>query len=127
MPIDWEAAGDADAVGAELVELMRELYPVPRSLTGDGVRETLAIFARDVPLEVVEVPSGERVLDWVVPREWTIRGGFVERPDGTRIADFADSTLNVLGYSTPVDESVSLDELRRHVFTHPHDADAVPY
>ena len=127
MPIDWDTTPDGDAVGEELLELMRELYPLPRSLTGDGVRETLAVLGRDVPLEVVEVPSGEPVFDWTVPREWTIRGGWIEAPDGMRVVDFADSTLHVLGYSTPVDTTLGLDELREHVFTHPDDPELVPY
>src|SRR5262245_12681587 len=127
MPINWDTTSDGDAMGEELVELMRELYPLPRSLTGDGVRRTLAVLGRDVPLDVVEVPSGERVFDWVVPREWTIRGGWIEAPDGRRVVDFADSTLHVLGYSTPVDATLEVDELRQHVFTHPADPDLVPY
>ncbi len=127
MPINWDKTPDSDAVGEELMELMRELWPLPRSLTGDGVRRTLAVLGRDVPLEIVEVPSGERVFDWVVPREWTIRGGWIEAPDGRRVVDFADSTLHVLGYSTPVDTMLELDELRDHVFTHPDGVDLVPY
>jgi aminopeptidase-like protein len=127
MPINWDTAPDPDAVGEELVELMRELGPLPRSLTGDGVRDTLAVLGRDVALEVVEIPSGERVFDWVVPREWTIRGGWIDGPDGERVVDFADSGLHVLGYSAPIDATVDLDELRRHVFTDPRDPDLVPY
>jgi aminopeptidase-like protein len=126
MPIDWTTVPDPDAVGAELIELMRELWPLPRSLTGDGVRATLAVLARDVPLQIIETPSGTKVFDWVVPREWTIRGGWIDGPDD-RVVDFADSNLHVLGYSAPVDDTVGLDELRRHVFTHPVDPDLVPY
>jgi aminopeptidase-like protein len=127
MPIDWDTTPAADALGVELVELMRELYHLPRSLTGNGVRETLSVLGREVPLDIVEVPSGERVFDWVVPREWTIRGAWIDGPDGRRIVDFADSTLHVLGYSTPVDATVELEELRDHVFVHASDPDLVPY
>ncbi len=127
MPIDWDTTPETDAVGEELVALIRELYPLPRSLTGDGVRETLATLGRDIPLEIVEVPSGERVFDWTVPREWTIRGGFIDGPSGERVVDFADSSLHVLGYSTPVDATLGLEELRDHVFVHPSDPDLVPY
>ena len=127
MPIDWDTVPDARDVGEELLELMRELFPIPRSLTGDGVRETLAVLARDIPLEVVETPSGTPVFDWTVPREWNLRGAWIDGPDGTRIVDVADSPLHVLGYSVPVDAVVDLDELRDHVFTHAEDPDLIPY
>jgi aminopeptidase-like protein len=127
MPIDWDTTPAADAIGDELVELIRELYQLPRSLTGEGVRETLRVLGREVTLEIVEVPSGERVFDWVVPPEWTIRGGWIDGPDGKRVVDFADSTLHVLGYSTPIDTTLSLEELRDHVVVHPSDPDLVPY
>ncbi len=127
MPIDWNTVPDADSVGSELIELMRELYPIPRSLTGNGVRDTLAVLAREVPLEVVETPSGTRVFDWTVPREWTIRAGWIDGPGGERVLDLADSSLHVLGYSTPIDTTMPLDELRPHIFTHRDDPELVPY
>ena len=127
MPIDWDTVPDAGDVGEELLELMRELFPIPRSLTGDGVRETLAVLAREIPLEVVETPSGTQVFDWTVPREWNLRGAWIDGPDGARVVDAADSPLHVLGYSVPVDAVVSLDELRDHVFTHADDPELIPY
>ena len=126
MPIDWETVPDAATLGAELMELMHELFPLPRSLTGDGVRETLAALARELPLEIVETPTGTPVFDWVVPREWNLHGAWIDGPDG-RVVDAADSPLHVLGYSTPVDAVVSLEELRAHVHTHRDDPDLVPY
>ena len=102
------------------------MFPICRSITGDGLRETLRLVGRDVPLEMVETPTGTPVLDWTVPNEWNIRGAWVEGPDGTRVIDFADSNLHVLNYSVPVDAVVSLEELRDHVFTHPDDPDLVP-
>ena len=127
MPINWNTVPAGDAVGEELIELMRELYPLPRSLTGDGVRTTLSVLGRELPLEVIETPSGEKVFDWTVPREWMIRDAWIAAPGGERVLDFAASTLHVLGYSDPVDATLSLDELRKHVFTHPRDPDLVPY
>jgi aminopeptidase-like protein len=127
MPIDWESVSDATTIGEELLALMRELYPLPRSLTGPGVRATLEVLRREVPLGLIETPSGTAVFDWVVPREWTIRGAYVEDAHGARVLDLADSTLHVLGYSTPVDAIVSLEHLRAHVFTHPTDPELVPY
>ncbi len=127
MPIDWDTAPADDAVGEEMIELMRELFPLARSLTGDGVRQTLAVLARDLSLEIVETPSGTPVFDWTVPREWTIREAWIEGPDGERIVDFADSPLHVLGYSTPVDATVTLEELRAARLHAPDDPDLVPY
>ncbi len=127
MPIDWDTVPDGEAVGEELLALMGELFPLPRSLTGEGVRSTLAVLGREVPLEIVETPTGTPVFDWTVPREWIVRGAWIDGPDGQRVVDVADSPLHLLGYSRPVDAEMDLDELRGHLFTHPDDADAVPY
>jgi aminopeptidase-like protein len=108
-------------------ELMRELYPLCRSLTGDGVRETLELIEREVPLERTEVPSGTQAYDWTLPREWNIRGASLTGPGGERIADFADSNLHVLNYSVPVRGTFSLEELRPHLFSDPERPDAIPY
>lgn len=126
MPIDWTAISD-DTIGVELHDLVRELYPIPRSLTGDGVRETLAVISLDLPLNLVETPSGTEVFDWAVPREWNVRDAWIENPDGQSFARFADSTLNLLGYSVPVDVTLTRDELLEHVFTDPGHPDRVPY
>jgi aminopeptidase-like protein len=107
--------------------LVERLYPICRSLTGDGVRETLSILREHVPLEVREVPSGTPVLDWTVPREWNIREAWIEGPDGSRVVDFADSNLHVVGYSTPVRARLSLEELRKHLHSLPDQPDWIPY
>lgn len=127
MPIDWSTAPDPQVVGSELIDLMRELFPLPRSLTGDGVRATLDILRRDVPLDVVETPSGTRVFDWTVPREWNLRRAWIETLDGDRVVDTEESPLHVLGYSTPVDAVVPLEKLKKHLYTHPTDPELVPY
>jgi aminopeptidase-like protein len=127
MPIDWDTVRAPETVGEELHELMRELFPIQRSLTGDGVRQTFAVLGREVPLEVIETPTGESVFDWTVPREWNVREAWIEGPDGGRVLDLADSPLHVLGYSLPVDAVLPLAELREHVFTHAVDPDLVPY
>jgi aminopeptidase-like protein len=118
---------DPVAAGGAIHARMAELFPICRSISGDGLRETLRLVGREVPLEVVETPTGAQVLDWIVPNEWNIRAAWIEGPDGARVVDFADSNLHVLNYSVPVDTIVSLDELREHIFTHPADPDLVPY
>jgi aminopeptidase-like protein len=113
--------------GAAMMRMAAELFPICRSITGDGVRETLAILARRIPITRTEVPSGQPVYDWVVPPEWNIRGAYVARADGTRIVDFADSNLHVVQYSRPVDAVVTLTELREHLHSLPDQPDWIPY
>jgi aminopeptidase-like protein len=108
-------------------DLAAELYPICRSITGDGVRQTLARIGQEIPLEIEEVPSGTPVLDWSVPKEWNIRGAWIEDERGERVLDFAQNTLHVVSYSVPVRERVSLEELKRHAFTVPGHPDWIPY
>ncbi len=125
--VDWKTLPTADAVGSEMHRLMAELYPICRSLTGDGVRETFSILERTVPLEITEIPSGTQVFDWTLPREWNIRDAWIAGPDGARIVDFRRSNLHVLGYSVPVRARMTLRELREHLFTHPENPDWIPF
>ena len=111
----------------ELYELVRELYPICRSITGDGVRATLRILDKVAPMEIQEVPSGTSVLDWTVPPEWNIREAFIEDPSGRRVIDFAECNLHVVSYSVPVDETISLDALRPHLHTLVDRPDVIPY
>ena len=112
---------------SELEALIRELYPICRSITGNGVRETLGILARSVPLEIREVPSGSAVLDWTVPREWNIREAYIQDERGQRIVDFRVNNLHVVNYSTPVRARLSLEELLPHLHTLPKTPDLIPY
>ena len=89
-------------LGKEMHELVERLYPLCRSITGDGVRQTLEIIGELVPLDVHEVPTGTQVLDWNVPKEWNIRDAYVKDPTGAKVVDFAESNLHVVGYSVPV-------------------------
>jgi aminopeptidase-like protein len=107
-------------------ELMTELFPICRSITGDGVRETLRIVKDRVPLAVREVPSGTQVLDWIVPEEWNIDDAYVAL-DGERVVDFRSSNLHVVGYSEPVRRVMSLEELRPHLHTHAVCGGWIPY
>jgi aminopeptidase-like protein len=110
-----------------LHDLVRTLFPITRSITGMGVRETLAILRRHIPLSVVEVASGTPILDWEVPLEWNIRGATLSTLDGRRVVDFATNNLHVVGYSRSVHEVVSRQELARHVHTLPDQPDLIPY
>lgn len=118
---------DETSEGEELHRRASGLWPVPRSLTGDGVRETLRHLAEAVPLEVVEVPSGTPAFDWVVPDEWNVREAWIEGPDGGRIVDVADSSLHLLGYSESVDAEMTREELDPHLYSLPDQPDLVPY
>ncbi|RAK69361.1 DUF4910 domain-containing protein [Hymenobacter edaphi] len=123
------AAATAPDRGETLHALLRELYPVPRSLTGDGVRQTLRLLQqRLLPgLRIHEVPSGTPVLDWTVPAEWRIRDAYVATPEGERVVDWHAHNLHVLGYSQPVHSWVTLDELRPHLYALPAQPDLIPY
>jgi aminopeptidase-like protein len=118
---------DRVGTGGQMHELIRELYPICRSITGNGVRESLRAVAKHVPLKVHEVPTGTPVFDWTVPREWNIRDAYVKGPDGRKVIDFRNSNLHVLNYSVPVRKHVSLAELREHLFTLPGQPDWIPY
>lgn len=114
-------------VGHEMHRFMAELYPICRSITGDGVRATLAAIKRRIPLEIGEIASGTPVLDWTVPREWNIRDAYIKNSAGERVVDFRQSNLHVVGYSVPVRARMSLAELRPHLYTLPAHPDWVPY
>ncbi len=118
------AAGD---VGRDMHRLIEALYPICRSITGDGVRESLRILAREIPLSIHEVPSGTPVFDWTVPPEWNIRDAYVKNGRGERVIDFRASNLHVINYSRPVRATMTLDELRPHLFADPAHPDWVPY
>jgi aminopeptidase-like protein len=116
------AAGDA------MHGLMERLWPICRSITGNGVRQTLAILRERLPeLTLHEIPTGTKCLDWTVPPEWNIRGAYVIDPSGRRIVDFANHTLHVVNYSEPVDRELSLEELQPHLHSLPQQPDAIPY
>ena len=117
------ASGD----GGAMYELIRELYPVCRSITGDGVRKTLGRVAEELPLELHEVPSGTPVFDWTVPKEWNIREAWIKGPDGNTIVDFAEHNLHVVSYSVPVHERLSLAELKPRLHSLPDRPDWIPY
>ena len=107
--------------------LISDLYPICRSITGDGVRDTLRRIGAQVPLAISEVPSGTKVFDWTIPREWNIRDAFIKNSRGERIVDFKRSNLHVLNYSTPVRARLSLQALKPHLFSLEHHPTWIPY
>ncbi|WP_431926279.1 DUF4910 domain-containing protein [Amycolatopsis tucumanensis] len=113
--------------GAWMHALVERLYPLCRSITGDGVRATLDVIGEHIPLERHEVPTGTQVFDWTVPQEWNIRDAWIADADGKRVVDFAESNLHVVGYSVPVSATMSLAELRPHLHTLPDRPSWVPY
>ncbi len=115
------------AIGRELYHFAEELYPICRSLTGDGVRRTLAMIGRHIPLQLSEVPTGTQVFDWTVPKEWNIRDAYIKPVGGDRIVDFKKSNLHVLNYSTPIHTILKLSELKPHLFAIPEKPDWIPY
>ncbi len=126
-PGEPRAALSTDQVGEDMVNLISRLYPICRSITGNGVRETLKILSELVPLTIQEVPTGTQVFDWTVPKEWNIRNGYVKDPQGKKVIDFQKSNLHVLSYSVPVSTKLSLEELKKHLYTLPDQPDWIPY
>ena len=113
--------------GTEMYDMMVKLYPICRSITGDGVRKTLDIISEQIQLERHEIQTGTEVFDWTIPKEWNIKDAYVKKSDGEKIIDFQKSNLHVLNYSVPVHKTVSLSELKDHLFTLPDQPALIPY
>lgn len=126
-PAGLRAALDRADVGPQMHALIADLYPICRSITGNGLRETLRRIGNHIPLTLHEVPSGTPVLDWTIPREWNIRDGFIATLGGERVVDFQRSNLHVVNYSAPVTGVIPLNELRERLFTIPDRPEWIPY
>lgn len=124
--VDLQTRLDLPNPGQAMHDLMRELYPLCRSITGDGVRETLKIIGRELDLSVYEVPTGTPVLDWTVPKEWNVRDAWVKNARGEKVIDFKRSNLHVVGYSVPVKARMTLAALAPHLFSLPEHPDWIP-
>jgi len=118
---------DLERLGKELHAFAAELYPICRSITGEGIRHTLDRIGERIPLLKSDVPTGTQVFDWTVPKEWNVREAYIQGPDGSRIVDFKNFSLHVLNYSAPIRAKMSLADLRPHLFTIPEHPDWIPY
>jgi aminopeptidase-like protein len=118
---------DGDVIGEEAYALAAEIFPICRSITGDGVRRTLDVLAQHIPIRRHELPTGTPVLDWAVPKEWNITDAYIKNAKGERVVDFQRCNLHVVNYSVPVKRRMPIAELRQHVFTLPDQPDLIPY
>jgi len=122
-----ESGVDSLQIGEEMHRWVAELFPICRSITGNGVRETLRLIQKRIPLTINEVPSGMKVFDWTVPLEWNIQDAYIKNLRGERLVDFRKSNLHVVSYSRPVRQRLALAELKQHLFTIPDRPDWIPY
>src|SRR4030067_2703253 len=113
--------------GLWMYRFIEELYPICRSITGEGVRETLRRIGNHVHIDIHEVPTGTPAFDWIIPKEWNIRDAYIKHQAGERVVDFRKSTLHVLNYSAPFRGKISLETLREHLFSLPEKPDWIPY
>jgi len=118
---------DAREEGAQSYAIVRGLYPICRSITGEGVRQSLRLLQATIPLELHEVPTGTQVFDWTIPKEWNITDAYIKNGKGERVVDFRQNNLHVLNYSVPVHQTMSLAELRPRLFSLPETPDWIPY
>ena len=118
---------DLQEIGQELHRFAGELYPICRSITGNGIRQTLGMIQNRIPLRTLEVPTGTAVFDWTVPKEWNIRDAYIKDRSGKRVVDFQNCNLHVLNYSTPVRATMPLSELKPHLFSIPAHPEWIPY
>lgn len=118
---------DLNSAGQEIYQLISELYPICRSITGDGLRVTLQRLQQEIPLKLHEVPSGTQVFDWIVPKEWNIRDAYVKNASGKKVIDFQHSNLHIVNYSTPIQTRMPLEALKEHLHTIPEHPDWIPY
>ena len=111
----------------EIDRYLHRLFPICRSITGEGNRESLRILQEIAPISQYEIPSGTQVCDWIVPDEWNIRDAWIATPDGHRIVSFQESNLHIMGYSEPVEASMEWAELEPHLCTHPELTASIPF
>jgi aminopeptidase-like protein len=114
-------------VGLDICQLVTELFPICRSITGDGYRQSMKILQKHIPIEIYEIPSNTQVFDWIVPKEWNIKDAYIKNAKGEKIVDFKKSNLHILGYSSPIAKKIPLQELKPHLFSLPEHPSWIPY
>lgn len=118
---------DLSDIGEQLYTFIKRMYPLCRSITGQGVRDTLEMVSEIIPLTVHQVPTGSQVFDWEVPREWNIKDAYIKNSNGEKVIDFKDNNLHIVSYSTPVNVTLTLGELKKHLHTIENQPDCIPY
>ena len=113
--------------GGKIFELIKILYPICRSITGDGVRKTLKILQKEIPLDINEIPTKTKCFDWKIPKEWNIIDAYIKDPNGNKIVDFKNSNLHVVSYSIPINKKMRLKELKKHLHYLSEKPNAIPY
>lgn len=126
-PTEIESELNLNEVSKQMYQIISELYPLCRSITGNGLRATLQIIKKHIELTIHEVPTGTPVFDWVVPKEWNITDAYIKNLKGEKIIDFNKSNLHVVNYSVPVKKKMPLKDLKAHLFTLPDRPDWIPY
>ncbi len=116
-----------DGIGEDIYSFAKTIFPICRSITGNGVRETLGHVKKHIDLKIHEVPSGTPAFDWTVPREWNIRDAWIKNPAGEKIVDFKVHNLHVLNYSVPIAKKLPFSELKKHIYTMPDQQSLIPY
>jgi aminopeptidase-like protein len=114
-------------IGKEMYSLMKRLFPICRSITGNGVRETLKIISEYIPINNTEIPTGTKVFDWKIPYEWNIKDAYIKNSKDEKIVDFKENNLHVVGYSAPFNGKINLEELEDHLYSLPDQPDLIPY
>ena len=116
-----------EKISDELFQLISKLFPICRSITGNGVRKSLSIIGEQIPLKIQEIPSGTKVFDWIVPDEWNISDAYIKDPTGNKIVDFKNSNLHIVSYSIPKNCKLKLEKLKPHLFSLSEKPNSIPY
>ncbi len=119
---------DNQVEGKKIYKLVEDLFPICRSITGNGVRETFQIIKSHLPnLKIHEVPSGEKCFDWIIPNEWNVKDAYIKNEAGEKVVDFKINNLHLLNYSIPINIKIPLKELEKHLYSLPEQPDVIPY